>query len=152
MNPPLRTKEDVEAIKIGLKDGTIDVIATDHAPHTDAEKDVEFDYAPFGIIGLETALSLAVMELIDKKVISWKELIVKMSVNPAKLLGIEYAGIRENASADIVIIDPKKEYIYKKDSIESKSKNTPFLNWTLKGKARHLFVCDKYVMRGETIV
>ena len=78
--------EDVEAIKEGLKDGTIDAIATDHAPHTDSEKDVEFDFAPFGITGLETALSLSIMELVEKKVLSWSELISRMSVNPAKIL------------------------------------------------------------------
>src|SRR3989338_6061294 len=102
MNPPLRTEEDVEAIKAGLKDGAIDVIATDHAPHTDSEKDVEFDVAPFGIIGLESALSLGVMELVEKKILSWSDLIVKMSVKPAMILNIERGSLKKGSSADII--------------------------------------------------
>lgn len=143
MNPPLRSREDSDALKIGLKDGTIDVIATDHAPHTDSEKDVEFDFAPFGVIGLETALSLCVMELVDKNVLSWKELIEKMSVNPSRILGIDRGGLSKGAAADIVIIDPKKEYTYNKESIVSRSKNSPFVNWTLKGMALKVFVGGK---------
>ncbi|MBI4974239.1 MAG: dihydroorotase, partial [Candidatus Omnitrophica bacterium] len=111
MNPPLRAKEDVEAIKRALSDGTIDAIATDHAPHTDSEKDVEFDFAPFGIIGLETALSLAVMELVETKILSWPELILKMSANPSRLLKLGRGSLKKGSVADIVIIDPDKEYI-----------------------------------------
>ena len=140
MNPPLRTAADVEAIKNGLADGTIDAVATDHAPHTDSEKDVEFDVAPFGIIGLETSLSLAVMELVDKKVLSWPELIARMSVNPAKILGIPAGKLSAGAPADIVIIDPDKKYVYKKETIESKSKNSPFINWELKARVLGVFV------------
>lgn len=140
MNPPLRTPADVEAIKRGLADGAIDAIATDHAPHTDSEKDVEFDLAPFGIIGLETSLSLAVMELIDKKILSWPELIIRMSVNPAKILGIPAGSLKAGAPADIIMIDPDKKYVYKKDTIASKSKNSPFLNWELKAKVLNVFV------------
>lgn len=146
MNPPLRTKEDVEAIKAGLADGTIDAIATDHAPHTDSEKDVEFDFAPFGIIGLETALSLAVMELVEKKVLSWSALIMKMSSNPARILGLKAGTLKVGAPADIVIIDPKSEYVYKKETVESKSNNSPFLNWTLKAKVTDLFVNGEQMM------
>ena len=152
MNPPLRSKEDVEAIKEGLKDATIDVIATDHAPHTDSEKDVEFDSAPFGIIGLETALSLSVMELVEKDILSWKDLIMKISVNPAKILGIKRGGLKNGAIADIVIIDPNKEYTYTKDTIESKSKNSPFINWILKGKATYVFVAGRLVMGKGVII
>ena len=152
MNPPLRTEDDVESIKKGLSDGTIDAIATDHAPHTDSEKDVEFDLAPFGIIGLETALSLAAMELIDKKRLSWADLILKMSANPAKILGLKRTGLKAGSVADIVIIDPDKEYIYKKDAIESKSKNSPFINWKLKARVTDVFVGGKIVMRNEAIV
>ena len=151
MNPPLRSKEDVEAIKKGLSDGTIDAIATDHAPHTDSEKDVEFDFAPFGIIGLETALGLAVAELIEKKVLSWGKLIEKMSLNPAKILGIEAGGLKKGAPADIVIIDPREEYIYDKDSIESKSKNSPFAGWRLKGRITDVFVRGDLMMEGKSI-
>ena len=149
MNPPLRSKEDAEELKKGLKDGTIDVIATDHAPHTDSEKDVEFAFAPFGIIGLETALSLCAMELVEKKVLSWPELIIKMSVNPSSILGIDRGGLKKNSIADIVIIDPNKEYTYTKDSIMSRSKNSPFINWILKGKASKVFVGGKPVSNGE---
>ena len=151
MNPPLRAKEDVEALKRALADGTIDAIATDHAPHTDSEKYVEFDFAPFGIIGLETAFSLAVMELVDKKILSWPELILKMSAAPAKILGIEKGHIKPGAKADLVVIDPDKEYIYKKETIESKSRNTPFIDWKLKAKVTHVFVGGIMVMKDEVI-
>jgi len=151
INPPLRRKEDVEAIKEGLRDGTIDVIATDHAPHTDSEKDVEFDLAPFGIISLETALGLAAMELVDKKILSWSELILKMSVNPARILGINRGTLKKGSVADIVIIEPNKEYIYEKDSIESKSRNSPFIGWRFKARANSVFVNGKLVMRDEII-
>lgn len=151
MNPPLRSKEDVDAIKEGLKDGSIDAIATDHAPHTDNEKDVEFDFAPFGIIGLETGLSLSVMELVEKDIISWAELITKMSVNPAKILGIKKGSLKKGSIADIVIIDPGKEYTYTKDSIESRSKNSPFINWVLKAQAAAVFVGGRLVMKDSKI-
>ncbi|MFA4980889.1 MAG: dihydroorotase [Candidatus Omnitrophota bacterium] len=151
MNPPLRAKEDVEAIKRALSDGTIDAIATDHAPHTDSEKDVEFDFAPFGIIGLETALGVAFMELVEPKTISWSGLITKMSVNPAKILGIDRGSLAKGKAADIVIIDPEKEWIYKKESIESKSRNSPFIGWTMRAKATHLFVGGKLVMKDGSI-
>ncbi|MBU4376781.1 MAG: dihydroorotase, partial [Candidatus Omnitrophica bacterium] len=151
MNPPLRTKEDVIAIKEALRDGTIDAIATDHAPHTDSEKDVEFEFAPFGIIGLETALSLAIAELVDKKVLSWPELILKMSANPAKILGIDAGALKEKGLANIVIIDPAKKYIYKKETIESKAKNSPFINWELQGKAETVFANGNLVMKDGAI-
>jgi len=152
MNPPLRTKDDVEAIKRALADGTIDVIATDHAPHTDSEKDVEFDFAPFGIIGLETALSLAAAELVDKKVLSWPALISKMSTRPAAIPNVNRGSLKKGSVADIVIIDPDKEYVYKKDFIESKSKNSPFINWTLKARVTHVFVGGKLVMKDESMM
>jgi len=151
MNPPLRTAEDVEALKRALKDHTIDVIVTDHAPHTDSEKDVEFDFAPFGIIGLETALSLSIMELVDKKILSWSELIMRMSANPSDILGLKRGSLKKGAVADIAIIDPNKVYTYTKDSIESKSKNSPFINWILKGKVLAVFVAGRVVMKNERI-
>lgn len=152
MNPPLRAKEDVEAIKYGLRDGTLDVIATDHAPHTDSEKDVEFDCAPFGIIGLETALSLSVMELVDKKVLSWHELIMKLSANPARLIGMEGTGLAQGANADITIIDADAEYTYTKDSIASKARNSPFIGWKLKGRITHVLVAGKLVVKDGTVL
>jgi len=151
MNPPLRAKDDVAAVKAGLKDGIIDAIATDHAPHTDSEKDVEFDCAPFGVIGFETALSIAVMELVEPKILSWSELITRMAVNPSNILGLGKANLKKGKRADIIIIDPQKEYIYKKESIESKSKNSPFIDWKLKGKVTHVFVAGKMVMGDEVV-
>lgn len=152
MNPPLRAKEDVEAVKSGLADGTIDAIATDHAPHTDSEKDVEFDYAPFGIIGLETALSLGVMELVDRKILSWPQLIAKMSSAPAGILGLERGDLKKGNIADIVVIDPAAEHVYGKDSVESKSKNSPFMGWKLKGSLTHVFVGGKLLMKDGAII
>ena len=149
MNPPLRSREDADELKRGLKDGTIDVIATDHAPHTDSEKDVEFAFAPFGIIGLETALSLSAMELVEKKVLSWTGLIVKMSVNPSNILGIDRGSLKKGSIADIVIIDPGKEYTYTKDSVVSRSKNSPFINWILKGRVSKVFVGGRLASNGE---
>jgi dihydroorotase len=151
MNPPLRTKSDAEAIKKALFEGTIDCIATDHAPHTDAEKDVEFDYAPFGIIGLETALGLSVTELVEKNVLSWAQLIMKMSVNPSAILGIDRGNLKKGKIADIVIIDPQKEFVYEKDSIESMSKNSPFIGWKLRGRVTDVMVAGKIAMRQEEI-
>ncbi len=151
MNPPLRTKEDVYAIKKAISEGTIDIIATDHAPHTDAEKDVEFDFAPFGIIGLETALSLAVAEFIDTKTMGWNRLIEALSAGPAGILGINKGSLKSGSAADVIIIDPEKEYIYKKELIESKSKNSPFINWTLKARVSHVFVAGRLVMKDGVI-
>lgn len=151
MNPPLRTKADAEALKKGLADGTIDAIATDHAPHTDSEKDVEFNFAPFGIIGLETALSLSIMELVDTGVLSWKELIEKMSAAPSGILGIGRGSLKKGSPADIVIIDPGAKYIYRRDSIESKSKNSPFIGWELKGRAVSVLSGGNIVMEDGNI-
>ncbi len=136
MNPPLRSPEDVEAIKSGLKDGTIDIIASDHAPHGKHEKEIEFDNAAFGVIGLETSLALAMINLVDKKIISWKRLVELMSVNPANILGLKQKGnFSAGSDADITIIDPGKPWVYTKNMIKSKSKNSPFINKHFKGKA-----------------
>lgn len=143
VNPPLRSKKDVRAIKKAIKDGTIDVIATDHAPHMQMEKDKEFDYAPFGLIGLETALSLAVSELIDKKILNWSELICKLTYNPNKILHYNRGTLQEGAIADVVIIDPHKKWVYSKDQIKSKSKNSPFIDWEMRGKVESVFVEGK---------
>lgn len=132
MNPPLRTPEDVEAVKRGLADGTIDIIATDHAPHSPLEKEVEFDRAAFGIIGLETALPLS-LALVKQGVLTLPEVIRKLSYEPAALLGIEGGYLREGMAANLAIIDPDLEYVLDEKNILSKSKNTPFLGMTLKG-------------------
>ncbi len=133
MNPPLRTKEDRAAVIEGLKNGTIDVIASDHAPHTENEKEIEFDRAEFGVIGLETELAVAVTELVEKGILDWKSLVSKLSLNPARILGINKGTLGEGCDADIAIIDPKKEWKVAKDKIVSRSKNCAFLGRTLKG-------------------
>jgi dihydroorotase len=134
MNPPLRTAEDVAAIKQGLKDGTIDVIATDHAPHGMDEKSGEFDYAPFGIVGLETALGLA-LQLVKEKVLTLQEVICKLSLNPASVLKIEKGTLQAGADADITLIAPDLEWTVDSSLFKSKSKNTPFNGWKLQGRA-----------------
>jgi dihydroorotase len=134
VNPPLRSKEDVEAIKLALKDGTLDCISTDHAPHAQEEKELEFDAAPVGMIGFETALGLAVRELVEPKHITWSTLVEKMSLAPARILGLTNKGeIAEGKDADLVLVDPNKEWIFDKEHIVSKSKNSPFIGQKLKG-------------------
>jgi dihydroorotase len=147
MNPPLRTEEDLKAVIEGLMDGTIDCIATDHAPHTEDEKDTDFDSAPFGIIGLETALSLTIMELVDKKVLDWSALIGKISLNPSKILGLNKGSLSVGSDADVVVIDPAKEWKVARANLESKSKNTPFLGKVLKGMAVVTITDGKIVYR-----
>ncbi len=134
MNPPLRTAEDVAAIKAGLKDGTIDVIATDHAPHAADEKSGEFDYAPFGIVGLETALGLS-LKLVNEGVLSLNDLVRKLSLNPAATLKLPKGTLSVGSDADITIIDPALEWTVDTNQFRSKSKNTPFNGWKLKGRA-----------------
>ncbi|MDR3330695.1 MAG: dihydroorotase [Endomicrobium sp.] len=136
VNPPLREQRDVEAIKQGLRDGTIDCISTDHAPHTQEEKSKEFDLAPFGIIGFETVLSLILNELVDKGILGFSEAIAKMTSNPAKIFNLKERGSLRNGSiADITIIDLKYSYEFKKENIVSKSKNSPFIGRHFKGGA-----------------
>jgi dihydroorotase len=134
MNPPLRTAEDVEAVKAGLKDGTIDIIATDHAPHAIHEKDVEYAYAPFGIVGLETAVGLAYTILVEKKYISFEEMISKFSLNPRKLLKLQEIKIEVGEKANLTILDVNKEWVVDTGKLNSKSKNSPFNGYKLKCK------------------
>ncbi len=136
MNPPLRTEEDRLAILEGLRDDTIDLIATDHAPHTAEEKDTPVTKAPSGIIGLETSLSLAIRNLVEPGILSFPQLMKKMSENPAKLYGLPGGGIAEGTIADLVIFDPKEEWTVTSESLHSKSKNTPFIGQTLPGVVR----------------
>jgi dihydroorotase len=133
VNPPLRTREDVAAIAEGLKKGIIDAIASDHAPHTESEKAIEFERAEFGSVGLETALSVGITELIETKILTWTELICKMTFNPAKILGLNKGTLRVGSDADVVIVDPQKEWAVEKASLISKSKNSAFLGRKLKG-------------------
>lgn len=140
MKPPLCSEEDVSAVKEALKDGTIDAIATDHAPHDRLEKEREFDYAPFGVIGLETALSLAVTQLLDAGILDWPGIIRKMSYNPCKILKYNRGTLKPGSIADIVVIDPDKKWIYTKDQIKSKSKNSPFIGWEMRAKPEYVFI------------
>jgi dihydroorotase len=141
MNPPLRLAEDVEAIKKGIQDGTIDCIATDHAPHTITEKDVEFQLAPFGVVGLETALSLTLTKLVEPGLISMEQAIAMMTNRPASILGLPAGSIRPEAPADVVVFDPKAEWVVNPAEFASLSRNTPFAGETLRGVVK-LTLCD----------
>ena len=134
MNPPLRTEEDRQAIRKGLQDGTFDAIATDHAPHSVLEKELEFDQAANGIIGLETSLPLA-LGLVRDGVIDAVRLVELMSVAPARILKVAGGTLAVGNIADVTVIDPDKEFVFTKESILSKGKNSPFLDWKLQGKA-----------------
>ena len=133
MNPPLRSKEDVEAIREGLASGIIDVIASDHAPHTENEKEIEFERAEFGVTGLETELAVAITELIMAGILNWSKLVEKMAINPSRILGIDKGSLGIGKDADIIIVSAEKEWIVKKENFLSKSKNSSFINKTLKG-------------------
>lgn len=133
INPPLRAKDDILAIKEGLKDGTIDIIASDHAPHTENEKEIEFEHAEFGSVGLETELAAGITELVAPGILTWPELARKMSLNPAIALGIDKGTLGVNKDADIVIISPDKEWVVDKSGLVSKSKNSAFIGRKLKG-------------------
>jgi dihydroorotase len=135
MNPPLRTRDDIEAIKKGLQDGTIDVIATDHAPHSFDEKQVEFQAAPFGIVGLETAIGLSVTELVHKGILTLSQLVEKLSVNPRRILRLPVIKIVEGETANLTIFDPLAEWTVDPESFKSRSKNTPFGGFRLKGRS-----------------
>ena len=147
INPPLRSKEDIAAIKQGLKDGTIDIIASDHAPHTENEKDIEFDHAEFGTTGLETELSVGVTGLIASGILTWSELVKKISLNPAKVLGIDKGTLAAGKDADIVIISPDKEWLVKKEDFVSRSKNSAFIGRKLKSVVEYTLHKGKVVYK-----
>jgi len=133
MNPPLRTREDVAAIKKGLKDRTIDAIASDHAPHTEHEKAIEFDRAEFGVIGLETELAVIITELVVPGIISWDTLAAALSLNPARILGINKGTLSSGSDADIIVVSPDQKWSVQKENIASQSKNSAFLGKSLLG-------------------
>jgi len=148
MNPPLRSPEDVEAIIKGLADGTIDAIASDHAPHGRHEKDIEFEFAAFGIIGLETMVPLSLMQLVRSNRISLTRLVELLATNPASIGGLGSKGsLAAGKDADITIIDPEKEWVYSKDIIQSKSRNSPFIDWRMTGRVRDVIVGGRPAMR-----
>jgi len=140
MNPPLRSQEHVESCIEGLRDGTIDVIASDHAPHSAEKKMRELDLAPFGIIGLETSLPVVITKLIRPGILDWQSVVQKMSYNPAKILGIPKGTLQVGADADITVVDPDVKWTVSADSFHSKSRNSPYIGWELFGKASAVFV------------
>jgi dihydroorotase len=148
MNPPLRTGRDVEAVKEGLSDGTIDVIATDHAPHHMDEKLCEFDRAAPGISGLETALPLC-LRLVEEGVLSMSELVKKMALNPARILGMEKGSLKKDSMADIVLVDSHREFTVDSGEFVSMGKNTPFEGWQLKGRPA-VVVCKGRIYNIDT--
>ena len=144
MNPPLRTWKDVQAIKEGLRDGTIDVIATDHAPHATQEKQLGFTEAPFGIVGLETALSLT-FALVEEGVLSLESAVDKLSTAPAKVFGLAKGTLAVGADADVTIVDQQEQWEVDPAKFRSKSRNTPFAGWKVKGRVRTTIVGGRVV-------
>ncbi len=140
VNPPLRTETDRLSLIEALRDGTIDCIATDHAPHTEWEKSADFDAAPFGISGLETALAVCVQTLIQPKILTWAQLIERLSVNPARIAGLSVGALGVGAEADVVIIDPKAEWTVDPHQFVSKGKHSPFSGKRLAGKVERVFI------------
>jgi len=139
MNPPLRTEEDRKALVNAILDGTIDCIATDHAPHAPEEKEVEYNFAPFGVVGLETALGLILTKLFHTGVIDWNTLIDRMAIRPRRILSLEPVKIEKGMAANLTIADPNAEWEVDHFKFKSKSRNTPFKGWKLKGKAWGIF-------------
>ena len=146
MNPPLRSARDREALIEGLVDGTLEIISSDHAPHCDYEKEVEFDYAPFGIIGFDTELPLSLMQLYHTKKMSLSDLIAKFTTAPARLLRLKSKGhLTIGADGDVTIFDPNREWTYHRAESLSKSKNSPFDGWALRGQATATIVAGQVV-------
>lgn len=146
MNPPLRSADDVEAVRAGLADGTIDAIATDHAPHHIDEKNVEFNIALNGVVGLETALPLT-LKLVEEKVLSLSDAVARLTVGPASALGIPRGTLAEGVPADVTVIDPNLAWTVEPAKLQSKSKNTPFTGWQMKGAAVYTIVGGKVVWK-----
>lgn len=152
MNPPLRPRQDMLALQEGIQDGTIDAIATDHAPHAQHEKDCEWEIALNGITGLETSLSLMLTKMVSSDKISWSRLVELMAINPRRLLRLQDVAIREGSQADLTLIDPIKKCEITSDYFESKSKNSPWLGNVLYGCAQDVFVAGKRCLReGEVL-
>ncbi|MDP3732016.1 MAG: dihydroorotase, partial [Candidatus Omnitrophota bacterium] len=141
MNPPLRSQKDKEALKEGLKSGIIDAIASDHAPHTENEKEIEFERAEFGVIGLETELAVSITELVKTGLLVWPDLVKKLCLNPAKILGINKGALGVGCAADILVVSPDKEWVVQKEEFASKSKNSAFLGKKLTGVVEYT-ICN----------
>jgi dihydroorotase len=140
MSPPLRTRDDVQAILGGLRDGTLEVIATDHAPHAPEKKARELDQAPNGIIGLETLLPLCVKALIETELLTWPQLIEKLTANPARVLGVDRGTLKPGAVADVTVLDPEARWTIDPAKFRSKSRNTPFAGWEVRGRVDAVIV------------
>lgn len=147
MNPPLRSARDRAAILDAIADGTLEVIGSDHAPHCDHEKEVEFDYAPFGITGLETQLALALMRLHHSGRMSLPDLIARFTTGPARLLGLDKGTLAAGRDGDVTILDPNKQWVFHREHSASKSRNTPFHAWPLRGRAVATIVAGRIVWR-----
>lgn len=149
MNPPLRTREDVDALIRGLKEDVVDVIATDHAPHSSLEKEASMAKAPFGIVGLETAAALTMTELVDKGFLTPMQMAEKMSYNPAKILGLDKGTLEPGAVADVVIFNPQEEYCIDAGKFRSRSKNTPFHGRKVKGRVKATILAGEVVYQHD---
>ncbi len=145
VDPPFRSREHVEALVDGLVDGTIEVISSDHRPVAAEEKELEIDVAPFGIVGLETLLPLCVRALIDSERMEWSDLIARLTIGPAKVLGLDKGSLAVGADADVVVIDPDAEWEIDPAKFRSRSANTPFGGWQVKGRVETVFVSGKSV-------
>jgi dihydroorotase len=151
MSPPLRGQRHVEACIAGLVDGTIDVICTDHAPHAQEKKMRELDQAPFGIVGLETALGLVVTRLIEPGHLDWPTALAKLTINPARVLGIDKGTLAIGADADVTVIDPAARWTVDPAKFRTKSVNTPFAGWKLQGRADTVIVGGRIKHRAEAL-
>lgn len=151
INPPLRSKEDRQALIEGLKDGTIDIIVTDHAPHAHYEKEVEYSYAPFGAVGLETALALLNTKLVKEGVISYEELVSKMANNPGDIFSLG-GNLEIGRNADVVIFDPDKKWHVDPSKFYSKGHNTPFKGWEFEGEVVHTLVKGEFALKDGQVV
>jgi dihydroorotase len=149
MNPPLRTEADVEALREALRDGTIDLVATDHAPHHYDAKEREFADAPFGIVGLETALALVVTELVEKGTIDFPTLVDRMSTRPARLFHLDGGTLAEGSVADVTVFDPAREWVVDPGKFLSKGRNTPYAGDRVRGRAVYTIVGGRVVFRLE---
>lgn len=143
MNPPLRTRADIESVIEGLKDGTIELLATDHAPHSPEKKMRELDQAPFGIVGLETLLPITILALIEPGHLTWPEVVSKLTIHPARLLGIPKGTLVVGADADVTLIDPDLSWTIDPSRFLSKSRNTPYGGWNVRGRAHTVIVAGE---------
>jgi dihydroorotase len=150
MNPPLRSPSDREALLEALVDGTLEAIASDHAPHSEFEKEVEFDYAPFGITGLETELALSLMQLYHSGRMKLPDILARFTTGPAKILGLNKGSLRAGADADVTVFDPDRSWTYDREDSASRSRNTPFHRWPMRGKAVATVVAGKLAWHEQT--